>query len=296
MARTSLRTAGLPAELVRTARARMGMEHDVFYAPSIPQAKENAARRVHAQHLPESEPILVLHDATLFGGAEDGFVITAERVCWKNLLEHPRQIEWTEIDPASVAPGDAGVLVAGGQIHVPSPMRPGLAGFLVEAISRCRFGDDGPYRGAAVASPETGGGTVAVARLASLARRHLGEVDDVYYHPSIPEAKLANARRTHALHLPEDEPIVVLYDDTLFGGADDGFVLTPERLCWKNLVDAPAMLAWEEIEPEDVRHAGNLVHVMGSGIQLSTRQELTGPAAALFAALAREARVDAPAT
>jgi hypothetical protein len=70
----------------------------VFVCPHVPPAKEQAARRVHAAHLPAAERILVLHDATPFGGHE-GFVVTAERICWKNAGETACSIEWRSLEP-----------------------------------------------------------------------------------------------------------------------------------------------------------------------------------------------------
>lgn len=45
------------------------------------------------------------------------------------------------------------------------------------------------------------------------------------------------------------------YDDTLFGGADDGFVFTVTALHWKNLTEDPTSLRWGDIDPAGV--AGN---------------------------------------
>ena len=81
-------------EIVALALHHLGMRDGVHYAPDIPPAKEAAARAAHAAHLPESEPVLVLYDDTAFGSAKNGFVITAERICWKNLFFHPHQIPW----------------------------------------------------------------------------------------------------------------------------------------------------------------------------------------------------------
>jgi hypothetical protein len=83
--------------------------------------------------------------------------------------------------------------------------------------------------------------------LAAIAREHLAGVHDAHVAPDIPPRKLRGAREAHALALPPGEPIVVLYDSTLLGGGEDGFVATPARLCWKNHYAAPRSALWDEL-------------------------------------------------
>jgi len=286
-------SAGAPDEIVALARRWMGEVDPVYHAPSIPRAKEERARRVHAQHLPESEPILVLYDGTVFGSAENGFVVTAARLCWKNLLEHPRQIGWSEIDPASVEPDDdGGIVVAGGSINAIGGLAPAAAAaFLREMAARAGAGSDGPYRLGAV-RPRDGDedAPITLSRLVSLSRSYLGEAADVFYHPAIPPAKLAKVRATHRRHLPAGEEIAALYDDTLFGGAAEGFALTTRRLCWKSLADEADAREWRQIAPDTIAPSGNLVRVNEAAIQLNTGSERVVRVAALIAVVVREAR------
>ncbi len=69
------------------------------FSPAIPGKQELGARQAHAHHLPSDERVLMLHDDTLFGSGDDGFLVTARRLCWKNAGEPPRMIEWTSLDP-----------------------------------------------------------------------------------------------------------------------------------------------------------------------------------------------------
>ena len=70
-----------------------------FVAPSIPARKEEAARRAHIVHLPPTEPILALYDSTMLGSGDEGFVVTARRLCWKNLNGPAYSILWRDLDP-----------------------------------------------------------------------------------------------------------------------------------------------------------------------------------------------------
>src|SRR5262249_49316769 len=83
--------------------------------------------------------------------------------------------------------------------------------------------------------------------LIALAAEHISGLPGVQVAPHIPERKLKNARKAHALHLPDDEPIVLLYDATALGGGEDGFLATPAQLCWKSFLEHPRRILWEDL-------------------------------------------------
>ncbi len=84
----------------------------------------------------------------------------------------------------------------------------------------------------------------------------------------------------------------MLYDDTLFGSARDGFLLTPRRLCWKNFSGGVAAVEWSAIAPEQVAANGNLVHVMDWTVNVTTRAPFASRFAELVTAVAIEVRGD----
>jgi hypothetical protein len=73
----------------------------VSVCPHVPPKKEHAARCAHVVHLPPRERVLALY-GTLLGDGHDGFVVTAKRICWKNLGEPACSIKWTELDAESL--------------------------------------------------------------------------------------------------------------------------------------------------------------------------------------------------
>jgi hypothetical protein len=87
-------------------REHFGVVDAVFVCPHVPPEKEIAARRAHAEHLPERERVLALYDASWFGrGAEhEGFVVTVNRFCWKNPRQAANTIEWRDLDPEEIYP------------------------------------------------------------------------------------------------------------------------------------------------------------------------------------------------
>jgi hypothetical protein len=289
MDRSSREDPRTPDGIMALARRHIGMGTNMFFAPSIPPDKLDSVRRAHALHLPPEEPILVIYDGTLFGSAEDGFVVTTRRLCWKNLWEHPRQIEWDALDPSAVKHGDSKVLIAGGDVSIISGDRvTGAAAFFIAMAAR-GAADQGPYRAPELAGLLEGSALLPD-RVVALARAQVGEVGDVFYHPSIPPVKERHARAVHRVHLPADEPVAMLYDDTVFGSAEEGFLLTSHRLCWKNLTDHPMQLTWSAIDPEGVTVKDGELSVMGGTLQLTSHRELVESVAELLRRAAEEAR------
>src|SRR5262249_2068462 len=130
------RGGGAPHEIVQLARERFGARNAVYYAPWVPREKEATARAVHGAHLPQTEPFLAVHAASGCGGAEAGFAVTAERLCWKNLFEHPRQIAWCELEPRSILAGGSHVAVAGGGVQLSGDLVEGAARFFADMAAR----------------------------------------------------------------------------------------------------------------------------------------------------------------
>lgn len=132
------------------------------------------------------------------------------------------------------------------------------------------------------------------ATVLSLAKRHLGVGDCRYFSPDIPASKEANARKRHKSSLPETERMLVLFDDTVFGAADDGFVITVKRLCWHNILEDPYMIEWAELDPADVRVDKSEVVVAHGKVQLtqitSDKKDFLSRTVKLFRELASNAQ------
>ena len=120
-----------PDDLVALARRHIGMVGRVFYAPSIPPEIEATARFAHDLHLPDDEAVLVLHDGTVFGSAEEGFLITRQRLCWKNPWERARQIAWRDLDPDTITRDVGRVVFTGGDIALSGDLVLGVSRFLL---------------------------------------------------------------------------------------------------------------------------------------------------------------------
>lgn len=101
--------------LLDLARRRLGAPESLYFDGAIPSGKLKAARETHGASLGR---VLVQYDDTLFGGADDGFALTANALHWKNLMEEPHSLRWSDIDPAAVAADDGAVKVGAQKIDI----------------------------------------------------------------------------------------------------------------------------------------------------------------------------------
>ncbi len=124
----------------------------------------------------------------------------------------------------------------------------------------------------------------------ALLRRHFRGVDSMYFCPAIPGKKEIAARSVHARHLPSDERVLALFDDTVFGIGDDGFLVTSSRICWKNAGGRAQMLEWRHVDP-DRMYADRKQLVLGAGaIELTADDSVLDACEQAFHVLAFSAR------
>lgn len=117
-AEAAARIAMNDAEVLALLRQHLGSADSIYLAPGIPPRKEELVRRVHAAHLPASEPVLGLYDDALFDSGDDGFVITRSRLAWKNEGEAPRAVEWRYLDPDRLFADGKQILVGPGILQI----------------------------------------------------------------------------------------------------------------------------------------------------------------------------------
>jgi len=129
----------------------------------------------------------------------------------------------------------------------------------------------------------------------ALLRRHFTGAPSMYLCPNVPGKKEIVARAVHARHLPSDERVLALFDDTVFGSGDEGFLVTSRRLCWKNpgTTSRPQMIEWRRLDP-DALYADRRKLVLGIGaLELSGDEIALEAFEAFFHVLAFSARAPA---
>lgn len=246
--------------LIHEANEVLGDVRGLYGHPDVPEKLLDTVCSVHA--LAPGEDVWLVYDDTVFGGGDDGVVITRRRLCWKAFGEQPLGMRWGSLAPEDVRVDGNRVLVGAGTLPLTSWSEELARGFggllreLIESVSR-----PPTYRDA-----EPRHEPLRADAVIQLARRLASGSDRVHLHPEIPERKERGARAVHAQHLPEDEPILVLYDDTLWGSGRNGFVVTPYRLCWMSLLEQPGQVPWYRLDPELIRVVGKEVQVAGGRI------------------------------
>ncbi|MDG1478490.1 MAG: hypothetical protein P8R54_02820 [Myxococcota bacterium] len=266
-----MNTAMTPDEIRALISSQLHSEAHFFVTPDAPPEKVlTRVRQIHDIWLADDEPILALYDDTLLGSGADGFALTTQRLVWRNFLEHPRQIRWVDLEPAAVKHEDDDLIVAESRLST-SAIRQCAALAEVLAVLGERHHSADLLHASEPLRPAT---------ILKLARGHIGEQPAIFYAPALPDRKLRTVRTLH--RLPEDERVLVIIDDTLFGSASEGVVITSQRVCWKHLLDPPDAMLWSEMKP---RKDGKPVI---SGLQLTLQSDLLMPLHTLLRAVAQE--------
>ena len=152
-------------------------------------------------------------------------------------------------------------------------------------------------------SPEADAARIPMTDEAVLAllRQHFTGADAMVLCPNVPGKKEFVARKVHARHLPTSERVLALYDDTVFGSGDEGFLVTSQRICWKN-AGTPRRaksIAWRSLDPDQM-YADRYKLVLGAdAIELSGDSDgdvaaMLAVLEAVFHVLAFSARADTP--
>jgi len=252
------------AYVAAKVKEHLGENDSLFSTATLGSRKEGNARGVHAAHLPPEEPIVALWDNTVFGAADDSVLLTARRVCWHdNGLSDAYMLPWRSLDPAKVRVIDATNLeVQGANMFVNGDGAARMADLLRALATEARRLSP-PRKRAADPSDE--------AALLERIRDALGMgATGLYYAPSVPAAKEKAARAAYAGSLA-GEKVLVLYDATVFGGAEDGFALSPQGIAWRRAYDEPVAFRYHQLDPStiEVREGGDAaLTVNGQQVEL----------------------------
>lgn len=80
--------------------------------------------------------------------------------------------------------------------------------------------------------------------------------NSVFFYPEIPEKKMLNAIQKYAPSV-ELEDVLVLVDDTVFGSANEGFLITKDLICANQKMEKPIKFEFEKIK--NVTFVGGLM-------------------------------------
>jgi hypothetical protein len=237
-------------------RQQLPLHENLSFRGEHKPTKLAAACQVHSIEGPES--VLVLFDDTLFGGAKEGFVVTAKGFGFKTLGDEPRWIPFAQLHASDVHfdEGRMGikVLVRGenpGLTNVEKAFQERLSETLRAMAGVGVRGAQNIYRSSPrIWSSQIQGTPVDATDILRVAAAALSPGKGLYLGTAIPGRKFRKVSELYGIELPEQ--LLVLWDMTMFGGAEDGFILTDRRLGLKELMFKPFSIPLASLRIKDI--------------------------------------------
>lgn len=234
----------------------------VRLGPDISEKQLANSRKIYARCLPEAERILALYDDTVFGNGKEGFVITEHRVCWNAAFSGGSYLLWSELPYCKAAKlMPTGVEVGGALVSVFSLHAEVTSLFfdLLQTIAQLELAPLHTH-------------PPCEWRVFSRALATLGRRNRVSYHPYHSRTWLAKLPSLYMGHWVEGEHALIAFDDTLMGGATNGFVATKNRLLWRNAFSDPDSLLWREMSADQIEVSSRGVQIGGRKIQIHLKE------------------------
>lgn len=95
-------------------------------------------------------------------------------------------------------------------------------------------------------------------------RKHFRGTKRTYLHPDIPPEKKRNAQRRYGPVLQPTEQVLLVYDGSWFGSADNGFIFTDRGIAWAESKAFPNYCSYLSIRPDEVCNGWTGFFVQGN--------------------------------
>lgn len=219
----------------------------IYVAPHIPPKLLNNALDSYGLN-EDPTSIRVLIDDTVFGSGKEGALIAEDFFGFKEVFADMEPYEFKDVDALEAK---------GAKVHLNGELvtsmsvvdKTNLQHFFALLNEWC-----GLVRGGSAVAPLVAEGPVelsdvqvqlVVEGMVTAAQRLAPE--RVYVKPNIPPKKLQGALASYGGTLTADE-VLILIDDTLFGGAKEGLLFGRETFAMKVLMDSPRLFFWRHAE------------------------------------------------
>jgi TIR domain len=254
------------ATFVEKARkAFKGGNNLVYFAGAIPLAKGTAATTAYAPQVPRKE-IMLLYDSSIFGGAKSGVLLTTDAIYWHNLWSDQGNCRYADIRAATINTNNNLLINGDKEIAVVTEIVRGLMKLLVELLPDLQLAEELEPILQSVSAEER----------AFLEK--CGPLQDIsdrlWLKGEIPAEKALAATKKYAPNVPL-ESIMLLYDDTNFGGANDGLLLTVDSIYWHNLSEEAEHCRYSDIKDLSVSGPDHLI-INGKKINMYFGREANG--------------------
>lgn len=243
-AEVSLATTQTPVDersfgdfVLETARV-LEADENIFLKGAMPTRKISGACKAI---MPggKAQDILVLVDNTVFGGATDGVVLTYRGVWLKNIMEKSRLVRWDEISSVVEDGTDLHVGCYKVDLTVLSKETVKMLADVIRTISTAS-----PRK-----KPDHTDNSIydwAVGVCSSLAHNN-----DVYVGHNILARKITAGMDSMGVQEGQED-VFMQIDTTVFGGAKEGVILTPQAIYWKNIMEKACRVNWRDFRSAQV--------------------------------------------
>ncbi|MGQ7248133.1 hypothetical protein ACUN9Y_12420 [Halomonas sp. V046] len=234
----------------------------VFFSPHIPDKIINNAKTSFGLSS-ESNEILAAVDNTVFGSGKDGCLILVDRIIFKQPFEDLREHFFSGI--SSIVSDGQTVFLNGRKVfkfHMPEK-EDLIEFFQLFGAWISNSGVESEY------TQNDEGGSINLQKptdswVSSLAKQEL-DIDHraIYCAPSIPVKKISGALSSYG-NWVDSEDVIVLIDDTAFGGAKEGVLITEEKIAMKAMMDSPRLFFWKNIQKISIQK--KKIFINGRGV------------------------------
>ncbi len=264
----------------------------VHVAPNIPKKLLSNALAAYDLTLDPSD-VVVLIDDTMFGSGKDGCLIGHDCLAIRETFSDAVSYAYSEVQSLEIQ-GSKLFLNKRQAIAFNMPDKADLnqCFSLVLEWMRSQSADQ-PSTKRAEVKAAAGSQELSVAQVEAVVQMtvNLAErlgLERVYVRPHIPQKKLQAALESYGANMREDE-VLVLIDDTLFGGAKEGVLMGESKLALKMVFEAPRLFFWRHLEGLSVEKRDLYINTRKVGSFTQVGEKELGE----FFALIDQALVDA---
>ena len=225
----------------------------VHVAPNIPKKLLSNALSAYGLTVDPSE-VVVLIDDTMFASGKDGCLIGQQYLAIRESFSDAVAYAYDEVDALELK-GSKLFLNKRQAIAFNMPDKDDLHDCfsLLQEWLRTRGGEQSaPVAKPAAVKASAGNQELSAAQVDSIVHMTLSlaerlGLERVYVRPHIPQKKLQAALDSYGANMREDE-VLVLIDDTLFGGAKEGVLMGESKLAVKMVFDTPRLFFWRHLD------------------------------------------------
>ena len=231
----------------------------IYIRPHIPAKQLSNAVGAYSVRV-EPKEVVVLIDDTAFGSGKDGILVCENRLVIREVFSSARAYEYDAIDSISCE-GRRLFINEREAYKLVQPDKYDLAEFF-ELMNQW-ISLRSAIREPRAAAPVSGNANAGMGEfLYEVGRKVVS--DKVYVRPHIPAKKLQSAVNAYGNGLsPED--VIILVDDTAFGSAKDGILITDKSIYIKIFTESLRAYEWEAVESIDIEKRTIYINGAASG-------------------------------